>query len=223
MNTERCASGEYSNVANSNISEKDRRNQKQLRQVLGPSPGRKLYRCNPVTLVFLGAKWWTACCFRHLRCRAQTFAGVHDFGLCLSENRVCFYNEGKSVKAVDGSIAYYCQDLKHSAWKNAEFTMLKLSVKGKVVLEQAMKTQRGSRGIAVHCNFGPRWRVGGQRHSSAALSPGKRPGTYCTEDWMCPWAGLDCCGKSRPGPSIPYESLYRLRYPGPKLSVTTQL
>jgi len=69
---------------------------------------------------------------------------------------VCFHNEDKSVNAVDGNIAYYCLYIKHSAWENAEFPMLKLSVKVKFALEQAMKTQRGSRGIAVHCNFGPR-------------------------------------------------------------------
>ena len=60
--------------------------------------------------------------------------------------------------------------------------MLKLSVKVKVARKQAVKTQMGSRSIAVHFNFGPRWRVGGQRHSSAALSPEKSPGTHCTED-----------------------------------------
>jgi hypothetical protein len=68
----------------------------------------------------------------------------------------CFHNEDKSVNAVDVNIANYCQDLKYSAWKNAERSMLKLSVKIKAALEQAMKTQRGSRGIAVHFDFGPR-------------------------------------------------------------------
>jgi len=60
------------------------------------------------------------------------------------------------VNAVDVNIAYYCQDLKYSAWKNAELSMLKLSVKVNVALEQSMKTQRGSRGAAVHFNIGPR-------------------------------------------------------------------
>jgi hypothetical protein len=40
--------------------------------------------------------------------------------------------------------------------------------------------------------------VGGQRHASAALPPGKRSGTHCIGGWMGPWAGLDGCGKSRP-------------------------
>jgi len=40
--------------------------------------------------------------------------------------------------------------------------------------------------------------VGGQRHVSAALLPGKRPGTQCIEGWVGPRAGLDGCGKSRP-------------------------
>jgi hypothetical protein len=47
------------------------------------------------------------------------------------------------VNPVDVNIAYYCQDFKYGAWKNAELSMLKLSVKVKVALEQAVKTQRG--------------------------------------------------------------------------------
>jgi hypothetical protein len=51
--------------------------------------------------------------------------------------------------------------------------------------------------------------VGGQRHDSAALPMGKRPGTHCTGAWVVLTAGLDGCGKSRPhrdsisGPSSP--------------------
>jgi hypothetical protein len=40
--------------------------------------------------------------------------------------------------------------------------------------------------------------VGGQRHASAALPPGKKPGTHCIGGWVGPRAGLDGCGKSRP-------------------------
>ena len=66
--------------------------------------------------------------------------------------------------------------------------------------------------------------VGGQRHSPAALAPGKRPGTHCIGGWVGPRANLDGCGKSRPptgirspdGPARS-ESLYRLSYPGPQL------
>jgi hypothetical protein len=76
--------------------------------------------------------------------------------LYLTENTACFHIEDKSVNAVNVNIAYYCKDLKHSAWKNAELSMLKLTVKVKVAPEQAMKTQRGRKGIAVHFNFGPR-------------------------------------------------------------------
>jgi hypothetical protein len=49
----------------------------------------------------------------------------------------------------------------------------------------------------------------GQSHVPAALSPGKGPGTHCTEGWVGPRAGLDGSGKSRPlrdsipGPSGP--------------------
>jgi len=40
--------------------------------------------------------------------------------------------------------------------------------------------------------------VRGQGHVSAALLPGRRPGTYCTGDWVGPRAGLDGRGKFRP-------------------------
>jgi len=39
--------------------------------------------------------------------------------------------------------------------------------------------------------------VGGQRHASAALHPGKT-GTPCIGGWVGPKAVLDGCGKSRP-------------------------
>ena len=44
--------------------------------------------------------------------------------------------------------------------------------------------------------------VGSQRHASAALPPGRRPGTHCTGGWMGPRAGLDGCGKSRLPPGF---------------------
>jgi hypothetical protein len=53
--------------------------------------------------------------------------------------------------------------------------------------------------------------VGGQLHTPAALPPGKRPGTHCIGGCVCPRAGLDGCGKSRPhrdpipGPSSPQQ------------------
>jgi len=36
--------------------------------------------------------------------------------------------------------------------------------------------------------------VGGQRHPSAALPRGRRPGTLCIGGWVGPRAGLDGCG-----------------------------
>jgi len=42
--------------------------------------------------------------------------------------------------------------------------------------------------------------VGGQRHATAALALGKRPGTNSMGGWMGPRAGMDGCGKSRPPP-----------------------
>jgi hypothetical protein len=40
--------------------------------------------------------------------------------------------------------------------------------------------------------------VGGQRHASAALPLGKRPGTHCIGGQVGSEVGLDWCGKSRP-------------------------
>jgi hypothetical protein len=39
--------------------------------------------------------------------------------------------------------------------------------------------------------------VGRQRHTPAALPPGKRPGTHCTGGWVGPRADLEGYGKSR--------------------------
>jgi len=40
--------------------------------------------------------------------------------------------------------------------------------------------------------------LGGQRHSPAAVPPGKRHETHFIEGWVGPSASLDRCGKSRP-------------------------
>jgi hypothetical protein len=40
--------------------------------------------------------------------------------------------------------------------------------------------------------------VDGQRHTPAALPPGKSPTTHCTGDWLGLGAGLEGWGKCRP-------------------------
>jgi hypothetical protein len=43
-----------------------------------------------------------------------------------------------------------------------------------------------------------------QLHAAAALPPGNRIGTLCSEGWVGPRVGMDECGKSRPSrDSIP--------------------
>ena len=42
-----------------------------------------------------------------------------------------------------------------------------------------------------------RWVV---RITPQVLYPRESPGTYCIGGWVCPRAGLDGCGKSRPPP-----------------------
>jgi hypothetical protein len=49
--------------------------------------------------------------------------------------------------------------------------------------------------------------LGSQRHSPAALLPGKRRVTHCTGAWVGASTRLDGCGKSRPHrESIPVPS-----------------
>jgi hypothetical protein len=38
--------------------------------------------------------------------------------------------------------------------------------------------------------------VGGSRHNTPTLPPGKGPGIHCMGRWVEPRAGLDGCGKS---------------------------
>ena len=71
--------------------------------------------------------------------------------------------------------------------------------KGNFTLFEAMKTQEGSRGLALL--FLSPWRyleMCGQRHAPAALPPGKRSGIHCIGGWKGPRTGLDGCGKYRP-------------------------
>ena len=81
-------------------------------------------------------------------------------------------------------------------------------VKVTFTLEQAMKAQKGRRGIALLCLSSRRkMGVGDQRQAPAALPPGDSVPTV--GGWVGPRAGLDGCGKSRPhrdstpGPSRP--------------------
>jgi hypothetical protein len=56
--------------------------------------------------------------------------------------------------------------------------------------------------------------MGGQLHASAALTPGERPSTHCTENWV--WGAEDLAPTGSPSHDRPArsESLYRQRYPG---------
>jgi hypothetical protein len=67
--------------------------------------------------------------------------------------------------------------------------------KVKFTLEHAVKAHRYGTTISLTLELGG---VVGQRHSLAAFTPEKRPGTHFTGGWVGPWAGLDGCGKSCP-------------------------
>jgi hypothetical protein len=63
-------------------------------------------------------------------------------------------------------------------------------------LEQAMKTQRGSRdnrSVSLNSTLD-----GGQSHAPAALTPGKAAVTHCTGGWVGPRTCLDRCDIARP-------------------------
>ena len=61
--------------------------------------------------------------------------------------------------------------------------------------------------------------MGAQRHTPAALPPGKRPGTLCVGSWGGPRAGLDESGKSRPLPRFDT----RIVQPRSKGTIPTEL
>jgi hypothetical protein len=81
--------------------------------------------------------------------------------------------------------------------------------KVKFILKQVTKTQRGSRGIALHI-LEPRRQVGWVVNATPRpLYPRKRLGTHCIGGWVGPRTGLDGFGMFRrhqdsiPGPSSP--------------------
>ena len=98
---------------------------------------------------------------------------------------------------------------KHGAYKG--------KVRVKFILEQAMKTQRGSRGIAVlfPC-FWRLMRVGDQQHTPATLPLGEiwYP-FYSRLGGPQGWSGWVPTGIRSPYRPARSESLYRLSYPGP--------
>ena len=72
---------------------------------------------------------------------------------------------------------------------------MKVKVKVKFTLEQAVKVQRGSGGIALpfFFNLCARW-GGGQRHALATLPPRKRPSHIVQEIGWAPgpvWTGAE--------------------------------
>jgi len=70
-------------------------------------------------------------------------------------------------------------------------------IKAKFTLEQAMKAQRWSRGIALlFGNLGARWGWV-VNVTPGRFTPGERPDTHCIGGWVGPREGLDECGKSR--------------------------
>jgi hypothetical protein len=97
---------------------------------------------------------------------------------------------------------------KHSVKLKRQEREGKVKVKVKFNLEQALKSQRGSKGIALlFLNIGARW--GGLSTSRPGrFPPGKTQYPLCRR-MGGPGADLDGCGKSRPhrdwipGPSSP--------------------
>jgi hypothetical protein len=102
---------------------------------------------------------------------------------------------------------------------------VKVKVKVKVTLEEATKTQKGSRGIASSLSLTSGLDgVVGQRHAPAGLTPGKtRYPLYRRlggDPWSV-WTGVENLapptGIRSPDRPARSGSLYQLSYPGPKL------
>jgi hypothetical protein len=86
----------------------------------------------------------------------------------------------------------------------------------KFTLEQATKAQRGEKRYCSALSLTSALDgVSGQRHTPAALPPGKRLNTHCTGGWVGPNACLDGCGKSRRYRNSPFVHTMRT-YEGSK-------
>ena len=104
--------------------------------------------------------------------------------------------------------------------QNAKSFMLNLLVKFN--LEQAAKAQRGSRGTALlFFNLGARW-GGWSTSRPGRFTPGKDPVSIVQETGWAPgpvWTGVENLaptGIRSPDHPAHSESLYRLRFPGPR-------
>jgi hypothetical protein len=73
-----------------------------------------------------------------------------------------------------------------------------VKVKVKFIIEQATKTQMGSRDIAVIFLYSRRWMGWVVNATHRPLLAWERPGTHCIGGWVGPRAGLDGYAKSRP-------------------------
>ena len=74
---------------------------------------------------------------------------------------------------------------------------VKVKVKVKFTLEQAMKAQRGSTLLYSFLNLSTRWSWVVNATSQPLYSQ-ERPSTHCIGVWVGPRASLDGCRKSRP-------------------------
>ena len=96
-------------------------------------------------------------------------------------------------------------------------------MKVKVTLEQVTKAQKESRGYSCTLSLTSALDgVGGQRHTPAALPPGKIPGIVWEAGWAPGpvWTGtenLATTGIRSPDRPARSESLYRLSYRGPHI------
>ena len=107
--------------------------------------------------------------------------------------------------------------------------MILIKVKVKFALEQATKTENGSRGVALlFFNLCARWEWV-VNATPRPLYPRERPGTRCVGGWVGLKAGLEgaenlaATGIRFPDRPARSESLYRLSCPGPSLDPNTQI
>jgi hypothetical protein len=89
------------------------------------------------------------------------------------------------------------EDLQFCSVSTEIHVFVEVKVKVNFTLEQATKSHRASRGIALPLSLTSALNgVRGQRHAPAALPPGKT-GMHFIGDWVGTTAAMDGCGKSR--------------------------
>jgi hypothetical protein len=136
-------------------------------------------------------RWWLQGCDAIWRTLISPLSGASSF---LWNVNASLSDSPASLLRIPCFLFVYCIDESDWCQKLKQRIILQeKSIKVKFMLEQAAKTQRGSRGIAVLFNLVARW---GWVVSATPrpLYPQESPGTHCTciAGWVGPvWTGAE--------------------------------